>query len=342
MTRDRISVVIPCYNGGRFLDQALQSVRKQTRAVDEILVVDDGSSDDSVEVAHRAGVRCVSLEHNMGPGASRNRGISACSGEIIAFLDADDYWMPNHISEVASLLERYPDSSVAFSRILRFGDDDRISPDSLPEGPPRNMFWRLIEENIVAQSSAVVRRDALLRVGCYNTTFRYSEDYDLWLRMARRYSFVCTNAVTAGYRVHTSQASRNVTDMLQGRWQVKHHFWSDAKVKETPAFVAQLEGQMLTAWEDGLRSAWWDRNDLQLRAALEMHGIVPRSGPTYRRWMRRLQLAWQSWLGLAEIWERLPSPVQRVLRPALDYRFGSRGARAPLPEYLPPPHDERA
>jgi glycosyltransferase involved in cell wall biosynthesis len=340
VTPQRISVVIPCYNGARYLEQALASVLEQTRPVDEIIVVDDGSTDDSADIARRAGVRCLSIEENVGPGASRNRGIAACSGEIIAFLDADDYWMPAHIGDMTALLERFPQSSVAFSRILRFGDDDRVSPEQLPEGPPINMFWRLIEENIVAQSSAVVRREALLRVGCYNISFRYSEDYDLWLRLARRFLFVCTNGVTAGYRVHPSQASRNVSDMLHGRWQVKHQFWLDARAKDSPEFVKQLEAQMLIAWEDGLRSAWWDRNDVQLRAALEVHDLVPGSAKTYRRWMRRLRYAWKPWLGLADVWEQLSPPVRRVLRPALDYRFGSTGARAPLPEYLPPPYDE--
>ena len=339
MTQQRISVVIPCFNGARYLEQALTSVRAQTRPVDEILVVDDGSTDDSGDIARRAGATCLTLEENVGPGASRNRGIAACSGEIIAFLDADDYWLPEHINDMTTLLERFPQSSVAFSRILRFGDDDRVSPDQLPEGPPLNVFWRLIEENIVAQSSAVVRREALLRVGCYNTSFRYSEDYDLWLRLARRFLFVCTNAVTAGYRVHPSQASRNVTDMLQGRWQVKRQFWRDATLKESAEFVKQLEAQMLIAWEDGLRSAWWDRNDVQLRATLEVHDLVPGSEQTYRRWMRRLRLAWQPWLELADVWERLSPRVRNVLRPVLDYRFGSSGARAPLPEYLPPPSD---
>ena len=99
VTSQRISVVIPCYNGARFLEQALASVREQTRPVDEVIVVDDGSTDDSADIARRAGVTCLSLEENMGPGASRNRGIALCRGEIVAFLDCDDYWMPEHIRQ---------------------------------------------------------------------------------------------------------------------------------------------------------------------------------------------------------------------------------------------------
>ena len=218
---------------------------------------------------------------NVGPGAARNHGIAATTGELVAFLDADDYWMPTHVEDVAGLLERYPESAVAFSRIRRFGEEELIAPEHVPEGPPSNMFWQLIEENIVAQSSAVVRRDILVRNGRYDATLRYSEDYDLWLRLARRYPFVCTSAVTACYRVHPNQASRNVTQMVLGRWRVKNHFWSVAKTKETPAFVEQLETQMLSRLAYGLQSAWDERNEAQCA----QHWQCANSSPTAQRFI---------------------------------------------------------
>jgi glycosyltransferase involved in cell wall biosynthesis len=340
VTRQRISVVIPCYNSASFLPQALQSVRDQSRAVDEIIVVDDASTDDSASVAREARVTCISLESNVGPGAARNHGISAATGDLIAFLDADDYWNPTHVDDVAGLLERYPESMVAFSRIRRFGDEDLVAPQYVPAGPPSNMFWQLIEENIVAQSSAVVRRDILVRNGCYSSQLRYSEDYDLWLRLARRYPFVCTSDVTACYRVHPNQASRNVTQMVLGRWRVKHHFWRLAKEKETPAFVEQLEAQMLRAFELGLESAWDERNESHLRAALAVHKLVPNSAKISKYWRRRYRLGWPLWVALGGAWDRTLPSVRRAVRPLLSPLFGSSGARSPLPDYLPPPADE--
>lgn len=341
MTRQRISVVIPCYNSASFLPQALQSVRDQSRAVDEIIVVDDASTDDSAAVARDAQVTCISLESNVGPGAARNHGIKASAGDLIAFLDADDYWMPTHVEDVAGLLERYPESAVAFSRIRRFGEEDLIAPPYVPEGPPSNMFWRLIEENIVAQSSAVVRRDILVRNGCYSSALRYSEDYDLWLRLARRYPFVCTSDVTACYRVHPNQASRNVTEMVLGRWRVKHHFWSVAKKRESPAFVEQLEAQMHRAFAYGLQTAWDERNEAHLRAALAVHKLVPNSTKISKYWRRRYRLAWPFWVAMGDAWDRMLPSVRRTIRPLLSPLFGPTSDRSPLPDYLPPSDDVR-
>lgn len=340
MTRQRISVVIPCYNSASFLQQALRSVQEQSRPVDEIIVVDDASTDDSAAVAREAGVTCVSLSSNVGPGAARDHGIAATTGELVAFLDADDYWMPKHVEDVAGLLERYPECAVAFSRIRRFGEEELIAPEHVPEGPPSNMFWQLIEENIVAQSSAVVRRDILVRNGCYDATLRYSEDYDLWLRLARRYPFVCTSAVTACYRVHPNQASRNVTQMVLGRWRVKHHFWSVAKTKETPAFVEQLETQMLRAFSYGLQTAWDERNEAHLRAALAVRKLVPNSTKIHRYWARRYRVGWPFWVALGGAWDRMLPSVRRAVRPLLSPLFGPTGERTPLPDYLPPPENE--
>lgn len=333
-------MVIPCYNSASFLPQALLSIREQSRVVDEVIVVDDASTDDSAAIAREAGVTCISLESNVGPGAARNRGISAATGDLIAFLDADDYWMPTHIDEVAGLLEQYPRSVVAFSRILRFGDEDLVAPAYVPEGPPSNMFWQLIEENIVAQSSAVVRRDILVRSGCYDASLRYSEDYDLWLRLARRYPFVCTSAVTACYRVHPGQASRNVTQMVLGRWRVKHQFLNAAKKTEAPAFVEQLEIQMLRAFSYGLQTAWDERNEAHLRAALAIHKLVPNSSKIHRYWTRRYHLGWRFWLALGGAWDQMLPSVRHVVRPLLSPLFGPVGERTPLPDYLPPPERE--
>ncbi|MBK5187290.1 MAG: glycosyltransferase family 2 protein [Gemmatimonadaceae bacterium] len=331
MTRQRISVVIPCYNAERFLDESLRSVLAQTHPVDEIIVVDDGSTDASAAIARGLGATCITLEHNVGPGAARNRGISAATGDLIAFLDADDYWTETHLADLSSLLEQYPESPVAFSRIQRFGEDDSISPASLPEGPPVSLFWQLIDENIVAQSTTVVRRETLMLHGCYDAARRYSEDYELWLRLARHYPFVCTNAITAGYRVHPQQASSNVVHMLSGGWHVKHALWQQAIGAEPPAFVDELERRILRAWDATLEKAWWDRDRIQFRTALELHSLVPRSEASYRRWALRYRSSWRAWLIVTGVWERLPESARALARPALTAVFGPRRQSAPLP-----------
>jgi glycosyltransferase involved in cell wall biosynthesis len=305
----------------------------QTHPVDEIIVVDDASTDESVAIANRFGTTCISLRQNSGPGAARNRGISLAAGDLIAFLDADDYWTPTHIADVALLLERYPESPVAFSRIQRFGEEDTVSPSSLPEGPPSHLFWNLIDENLIAQSTAVVRRETLELHGCYSEARRYSEDYDLWLRLARRYSFVCTNSVTAGYRVHPQQASHNVEQMLSGRWHVKHQLWRDAKKTESQPFVDALELRILQAWDATLAKAWWDRNGTQFRVALSLHGLVPRSEKTRRQWARTYRYWWHAWLAVAGLWDHVPERARVLARPALNAVLGPDRGRASPPDY---------
>src|SRR4051812_12252844 len=99
-----ISAVVPCYNGEVFLAEALESISRQSRRVDEIIVVDDGSTDRSAEVAESWGATVI-RQPNRGEGAARNRGIEAAKGDVIAWLDADDLWRPRHIEVVAGMLE---------------------------------------------------------------------------------------------------------------------------------------------------------------------------------------------------------------------------------------------
>src|SRR5262245_24198684 len=183
----RITAVIPVYNGAEFLRDAIESVRLQERAVDELIVVDDCSSDLSADLAESLGARCIRQPLNAGPGAARNRGIEAATGDVIAFLDADDRWLASHCGPLVQPLERHPACAVAFSRIRIFGDES--SPGSriyLAEDTPTPVFWHLLYENIVKQSASVVRRDALVRYGAYNELRRYSEDYELWLHLSRK------------------------------------------------------------------------------------------------------------------------------------------------------------
>ncbi len=310
--------MIPCYNGAAFLQEALDSVMSQTMPVDEVIVVDDASTDHSAEIAHRAGAIVIVLPQNCGPAAARNRGVEAAHGELIAFLDADDYWAPTHCEAIVKMLERHPESPVGFSRIRKVGDEDSISPIHLEEDAPTSVLWQMIAENIVPQSATIVRRETLREHGGYDETRRYSEDYELWLRLARRYPFVYTQALTANYRVHAKQATKNVVQMLNGWWGVKHEFWMNAAEHETRAFVQRLEGVLLSVWTATLRDAWIERDETRFQTALTLHLRVPNSEATYRRWKRRYHMSWRGWLALWWLWKRLPETTKDLVRPKLE------------------------
>ena len=327
---DSISAVIPCYNGASFLEEAVRSATTQTRRVDEVIVVDDGSTDDSASIAERLGAKCIRLGRNFGPGAARNRGIVEARSNVIAFLDADDYWDRRHCEDMVGMLERHPECAVAFSRIRRFdATDESLSPPYLPEEVATPLLWHLFTDNVVPQSTAVVRRAVLLQNGGYDESRRHSEDYELWLRLAQHHLFVCTHTVTASYRLHEGQATRKLEQMLRGRWEVKHKFWSEATARESPAFVARLEELLLGVWNTTLRGAWWARDERFFCAALALHELIPHSDASFARWQRRYRVAWPGWLTLSRGWARMPDALKDYARPVLSAFVSAPGTDPP-------------
>ena len=231
--RGTISVVIPSYNAARFLPEAIASVRAQTRPVAELIVIDDGSSDGSLELARGLGATCLSTGVNSGPSAARNLGWRVARGELVAFLDADDFWDPTHLESVAALREAHPQAVLAFALTRTVGgaaDETPRVPATLPPGLPGDAFWPLLERNFVAQSAVIVRRAALAATGGYDEAMRHSEDYDLWLSLSRRAPFVCTGAVTVNYRRHDAQVTQEPAAMARGWWRARRRAtWSGSR-----------------------------------------------------------------------------------------------------------------
>ncbi len=183
-----VSVVVPCKNMGAYVGDAIRSALSQTRPPTEIIVVDDGSTDDTREVASSFG-SVVKLLHGPGRGSaiSRNIAIMAATSDYIAFLDADDLWYPQH-------LELQIGRMLAEGRGFSFSDFHRAADPANP-GPPKHLeysttaegdvFSNLLRENFVPTSSAIVRRDVLAETGLFKPQLRGGQDYDLWLRIAR-------------------------------------------------------------------------------------------------------------------------------------------------------------
>ena len=191
----RISVVIPVYNAEKFLERALHSVVSQTAPVHEIVVVDDGSTDGSRAVAERFGsrVRCVRQE-NAGVSAARNRGIEESTGEWIAFLDADDEWLPFKIERQVALL--LPQSEIKWCACNHSsGLDGAQLPSPIPAWvrdqlacEPSVPYFSAAMKGLVFQSSGfVIHRSIFDEVGVFDPALKIGEDCDLWWRIAMRY-----------------------------------------------------------------------------------------------------------------------------------------------------------
>jgi glycosyltransferase involved in cell wall biosynthesis len=320
----RVSVVIPSYNVARFLPQALESVRAQTRPVEEIIVVDDGSSDGSLEIARQFGATCLCTPRNGGPGAARNVGVRAAGGDVVAFLDGDDFWEPSHCAAMVALLERFPEAAVAFGRVRKHGGETRAHDPEIdvPGGVPTDALLPLVIYNTVPQSGAVVRRAALLEVGGYDEGMRYSEDFDLWLRLARRHPFVSTQETTANYRVHAAQATQSVLALMRGGWEARRRLWTSSA--GLPAEErARLGAAMRRAWEMDLRLAWRSCDRELLDVVLAQHDVVPDSAASFARWDRRARRFWSLWVPTVTMWDRLPQTTKNLLKSPMRGLLGS-------------------
>ncbi|WP_437913998.1 glycosyltransferase [Sorangium sp. So ce302] len=218
-----VSVVIPTYNYGHFVVDAVESVLAQTYKRHEIIVVDDGSSDDTPGrlASYRDRIRYV-RQQNQGVSAARNLGIGLASGEWVALLDADDVWHPQKLALQISVLNAHPDLSV----IGGAGSSGALPPD-LPEEPvvDRLSVVDFLTWTPMAQSSVMVRRRCFDRVGGFDAKLRYAEDREMWIRLAAAFSTARVKTPLYYYRAHPDQVSRNAMAMYQGLVLVLERFF---------------------------------------------------------------------------------------------------------------------
>ncbi len=192
-----ISVVIPAYNAGKYIARAIDSVLAQSRAADEIIVVDDGSTDNTAEIVAQYRSRVMYIhQDNAGASVARNAGIEAATGQWIAFLDADDEWLPEKLAIQLELLERNPDLMwVTGNYILCACRTSRqrvhIAPEkaaSLTDGKDFfiSYFEAFVQDAWGCTDTMLVRRDVFEEIGVFEVGKNRNEDMDMWFRIAYR------------------------------------------------------------------------------------------------------------------------------------------------------------
>ena len=209
----KVSVIIPVYNQGKYLPEAVNSVLAQTYPASEIIIVDDGSTDETEIVGRSFGARIHYIrQENHGPAAARNTGLRAATGEAIALLDADDMWQPEKLECQIEVLRRYPDVGVVHTTFFRIDERGRYlymvhDPAEMPDPALPAMLFR----NYVCGASILVRRECLNRVGLQNEKIRYAaEDWEWSLRMASAgYKFHCVDKPLYCYRLHGGELSQD-------------------------------------------------------------------------------------------------------------------------------------
>jgi GT2 family glycosyltransferase len=285
-----VTVVVPAWNRARELPAALASVAHQTARPAEVVVVDDGSTDRTSEVAAAHGARVVRHDENRGVSAARNGGIAATSHDWIAFLDSDDEWLPRHVERLWAKRQGHVLVAASGLWVRKSGRDHHLW--GVPGRRPRVLDSPapLVSDDIIPLSAVLARRDALLAAGGFDTRLTHAEDLDLWIRLLERGSAVLLPDVGVIYRLHAGQATGDVHAAEEGHrravlayagrpWWPRH---------------ALARWETAAAWDELRRSAGGRSRGIAVRRLLRRPQRLPLLAALFahrlrlRRWGGRL------------------------------------------------------
>lgn len=209
-------MIIPVYNGAKYLAEAIESVLAQTYTDHSILVIDDGSTDKSADIAATfPGVRVI-RQANAGVSAARNRALRETQSEYIVLLDSDDRILPRALEIGASLLDARPDHGFVYGFHELIDGAGRKRERSYTPVDDAGILTLLAGSSLVPPASAVFRRSVLDSVGGFNTRLKIAEDHDLYLRIALDYPIFCHNQVVVQYRSHGENVSTQSATLTLG------------------------------------------------------------------------------------------------------------------------------
>ena len=243
-----VSIVIPCYNQGRYLGEAIESARHQHYSNVEVIVVDDGSTDDTLPVAAAyPGIRYLH-QQNSGTAVARNRGLSESRGEFVIFLDADDRLLPDAVARGVEYLGNHPDTAFVSGHV-RLMDAVGIPTVEQAQDHEPASYVALLRWNYIWTPGAVMYRRAVLdAIGAFDASAGGSADYDLNIRIARRLAVACHHDPVLEYRVHDANMTRDSAHMLRSAVSVR---------RREKKFAAGRDDARL-AWRAGLKAAQAD------------------------------------------------------------------------------------
>ncbi|NJE05554.1 glycosyltransferase [Thermococcus sp. M36] len=226
MARPTVSVVIPTYNRANLLKRAIESVLNQGFRDFELIVVDDASSDNTPEVVESiedGRIRYIRLKKNSGGPVARNTGIKKARGKFIALLDDDDEWLPNRLNVQVKKFENLSrEVGVIYGGFYYVSQQDgRILGKRLPRYRG-NVYGHLLRENFIGSPTLLIRRKCFKRAGLFDPKLTSSQDWDMWLRIAKYYKFEYVDEIIAKYYVHGKQISFNMKKYIPGRERFIH------------------------------------------------------------------------------------------------------------------------
>jgi glycosyltransferase involved in cell wall biosynthesis len=203
----KFSVVIPTYNRAATITRAIESVLAQTYPYVEIILINDGSTDNTEELikVYRDRIKYIS-QHNRGSASARNRGISEATGDYIAFLDSDDLWFPKKLERVVVAIQNYPEVGLFYSDSNVLDKNGRLMWIYRSSHIIGNAYQAFMESDFVSTSSVVVHRSCFDVVGVFSESLAGCEDWDMWIRLSRKFPCVHIPEVLSAFAWRTGGA----------------------------------------------------------------------------------------------------------------------------------------
>ena len=221
-----VSIVSPAWNSSKFIGETIESVQQQTYSNWELLVIDDASTDDTVDVVSSYcikdnRIKCIKLPKNMGPGMARQKGIELARGQFIAFLDSDDLWYPQKLQKQISFMKNFgcAFTCTAYEQI----DEEGLLIGKIIVPPEKSDYNRVLLDCPVGNSTVIYDCKKLGK--CYAPNINNREDYGLWLKILKREKFVFgIREVLTKYRIRRNSQSRNKIKLLWYQWILYRDF----------------------------------------------------------------------------------------------------------------------
>jgi glycosyltransferase involved in cell wall biosynthesis len=277
----RISVIIPAFNRAHTLPRALQSVLDQSSPADEVIVVDDGSSDASAALIERDFPQVRLLrQSNHGVSAARNRGIEAARYEWIALLDSDDCWLPNKLERLRAAIVQHPGYVLYHSDEIWVRNGKRVNPMHKHRKSGGWIFRQCLPLCAISPSATLMEKSVLLELGLFDETLPACEDYDLWLRLCHRFPvYFVDEPLIVKYGGHSDQLSQKYPAM--DRFRVR-------------ALERLLSTQTLCGDDyAAAREVMLDKLDILLKGARKHanQALIEEFEPLARRWRETTRVA---------------------------------------------------
>lgn len=301
-SQPRVAIIIPTYNRAALLPRAIESALDQTRPKQcEVIVVNDGGSDDTANVVARYGERVRYIEQgNRGLAGARNTGIRATQAELLTFLDDDDIFCPTKIEKQTPVFDRWPEVALCSGTCgVEYPDGEiefRAAPD-VPLNEPTDLAPHLLKASFISVPGVMVRRSAVEDVGYFHEPLRRCEDYHLWVRLAARWPAVFQD-------VHVANFAAATPGSLTANRAI--HIDAEIRARQLLREITEWRPDLRATWRAGLRRTYAAARDCAYR---EQRWSAARRHAWRAAWCEPWGLQRWEWLRLVEL---LGAPRRRT------------------------------